>query len=126
MKAKDIKVTLAIVATVLVLSGCADALCEQCSLPATGQGSGPPEADRYASGGRTGARRMLKIAAYPGYPRCSLTREAGSQACRQVSWLPDIGAPPPSHPDLSGQWPIGEAPSGHSGATAAVFHRFPF
>ena len=38
MKAKDIKVTLAIVGTVLVLSGCATALCEQCSLPATGQG----------------------------------------------------------------------------------------
>ena len=38
MKAKDIKVTLAIVATVLVLSGCANVFCEQCRLPATGQG----------------------------------------------------------------------------------------
>ncbi len=38
MKAKDIKVTLAIVATVVVLSGCANVFCEQCRLPATGQG----------------------------------------------------------------------------------------
>ncbi len=41
---------------------------------------------------------MLNMAAYPGYPRRSLTRGADSQACRQVSWLPDIGASPPSHP----------------------------
>ena len=38
MNAKDIKEPLAIVGAVFVLSGCANALCEQCALPAIGQG----------------------------------------------------------------------------------------
>lgn len=97
MKAKDIEVTLAIVAAVLVLSGCAAALCDQCSLPATGQG------DWYRNNGQTaqcddfaGFDRLTDVppgqdgrlmAGCPAQGRFDVTGPVVADTCTGLTWL---------------------------------------